>query len=106
MSKSPVLPIFAQALGSGNAISGMIFAVSLFAGILFSFPVGVLSDKFGRRRLLIVSGAVFVMGPLLYLFISDPLVLIPVRLFHGFGTVIPGPVAAALLVYCFPGRVG
>ncbi len=106
LSKSPVLPLFAQALGSGNATLGMISAVSPFAGILFSFPVGVLSDKFGRRRLLIVSGAVFVIAPLLYLFISDPLMLIPVRFFHGLGTAILGPVAAALLVDRFPGRKG
>ncbi len=106
LSKSPVLPLFAQALGSGNATLGMISAVSPFAGILCSFPVGVLSDKIGRRRLLIVSGVVFVIAPLLYLFISDPLMLIPVRFFHGFGTAILGPVAAALLVDRFPGRKG
>ncbi|MCX6699283.1 MAG: MFS transporter [Methanomicrobiales archaeon] len=106
ISKSPVLPLFAQALGSGNATLGMISAVSPFAGILFSFPVGVLSDKFGRRRLLIVSGAVFVIAPLLYLLISDPLMLIPVRFFHGLGTAILGPVAAALLVDRFPGMKG
>ena len=106
LSKSPVLPLFAQALGSGNATLGMISAVSPFAGILFSFPIGVLSDKLGRRRLLIVSGVVFVVAPLLYLFISDPLMLIPVRFFHGLGTAILGPVAAALLVDRFPGRKG
>jgi MFS family permease len=106
LSKSPVLPLFAQALGSGDATLGMISAVSPFAGILFSFPVGVLSDKLGRRRLLIVSGAVFVIAPLLYLFISDPLMLIPVRFFHGLGTAILGPVAAALLVDRFPGMKG
>ena len=106
LSKSPVLPLFAQALGSGNATLGMISAVSPFAGILFSFPVGVVSDKIGKRRLLIVSGIVFVIAPLLYLFISDPLMLIPVRFFHGLGTAILGPVAAALLVDRFPGRKG
>ena len=106
ISKSPVLPLFAQALGSGDATLGMISAVSPFAGILFSFPVGAMSDKIGRRRLLIVSGGVFVIAPLLYLFISDPLMLIPVRFFHGTGTAILGPVAAALLVERFPARKG
>ncbi len=106
ISKSPVLPLFAQALGSGDATLGMISAVSPFAGILFSFPVGVLSDRLGKKRLLILSGVVFVIAPLLYLFISDPLMLIPVRFFHGLGTAILGPVAAALLVDRFPGRKG
>jgi len=106
ISKSPVLPLFAQALGSGDATLGLISAVSPFAGILFSFPVGVMSDKIGRRRLLIVSGVVFVIAPLLYLTISDPLMLIPVRFFHGLGTAILGPVASALLVDRFPERKG
>jgi MFS family permease len=106
ISKSPVLPLFAQALGSGDATLGLISAVSPFAGILFSFPVGAMSDKIGRRRLLIVAGVVFVIAPLLYLFISDPLMLVPVRFFHGLGTAILGPVAAALLVDRFPGRKG
>ena len=106
ISKSPVLPLFVQALGSGDATIGMISAVSPFAGILFSFPVGALSDKIGRRRLLIVSGAVFVIAPLLYLFISEPLMLIPVRFFHGTGTAILGPVIAALLVERFPDQKG
>ncbi len=106
ISKSPVLPLFAQALGSGDATLGMISAVSPFAGILFSFPVGAMSDKIGRRRLLIVSGGVFVIAPLLYLFISDPLMLIPVRFFHGTGTAILGPVAAALLIERYPARKG
>lgn len=106
LSKSPVLPLFAQALGSGDATLGLISAVSPFAGILFSFPVGAMSDKIGRRRLLIVAGIVFVIAPLLYLVISDPLMLVPVRFFHGLGTAILGPVSAALLVDRFPGMKG
>jgi MFS family permease len=106
ISKSPVLPLFAQALGSGDATLGLISAVSPFAGILFSFPVGAMSDKIGRKHLLVVAGVVFVIAPLLYLFISDPLMLVPVRFFHGLGTAILGPVAAALLVARFPGKKG
>jgi MFS family permease len=106
ISKNPVLPLFAQALGSGDATLGLIAAISPFAGILFSFPVGALSDKIGRKRLLVASGVVFVLSPLMYIFISDPLMLIPVRFFHGVGTAILGPVAAALLVDRFPGRKG
>ncbi|HSQ93046.1 MAG TPA: MFS transporter, partial [Methanoregula sp.] len=74
--------------------------------ILFSFPVGVLSDHFGRRRLLIASGIVFVSAPLLYLPISDPLWLIPVRFFHGTATAILGPVIAAMIAEKFPENTG
>ena len=106
ISKNPVLPLFSQALGAGDAVVGLVAAVSPLAGILFSFPVGVLSDHLGRRRLLIASGAVFLLAPLLYLAITDPFWLIPVRFFHGTATAILGPVIAATIVVLFAGRKG
>jgi len=106
ISKNPVLPLFSQALGAGDAVIGLVAAVSPLAGILFSFPVGVLSDHLGKRRLLIVSGAIFLFAPLLYLFIADPLWLIPVRFFHGMATAILGPVIAAMIAVRFAEKKG
>lgn len=106
ISKNPVLPLFSQVLGAGDAVIGMIAAVSPLAGILFSFPVGVLSDHLGRKRLLVASGIVFFFAPLLYLFIVDPLWLIPVRFFHGMATAILGPVVSAMIAERFPQRKG
>ena len=106
ISKNPVLPLFAQALGANDAIIGLIAAFSPFAGILFSFPVGVLSDHLGRKRLLIVSGIVFLTAPLLYLFITNPLWLIPVRFFHGTATAILVPVISAVIAERYPTNKG
>lgn len=106
ISKNPVLPLFSQALGAGDVVIGLVAAISPLAGILFSFPVGVLSDHLGKRRLLVVSGAIFLSAPLLYLFISDPLWLIPVRFFHGLATAILGPVIAAMIAVRFPEKKG
>jgi MFS family permease len=106
ISKNPVLPLFSQALGAGDAVIGLVAAVSPLAGILFSFPVGVLSDNLGRRRLLVLSGLVFLIAPLLYLFITDPFWLIPVRFFHGTATAILGPVISAVIAERFPANKG
>jgi len=106
LSKNPVLPLYAQALGAGDSLLGLIAAVSPLAGILFSFPVGVMSDRFGRRRLLVISGIVFLTAPLLYLFITDPLALIPIRFFHGTATAILGPVVSAIIAERFPATKG
>jgi MFS family permease len=106
ISKNPVLPLFSQAIGANDAVIGLIAAVSPLAGILFSFPVGVLSDHLGRRRLLITSGVVFLSAPLLYLFITDPLWLIPVRFFHGTATAILVPVISAVIAERFPDTKG
>ena len=101
ISKNPVLPIYAESLGAGSVTIGLISAVSPFAGILLSFPVGVLSDHLGRRRLLILSGFVFLIAQLLYLVAIDPLLLIPVRFFHGMATAILGPVVCAVITEQF-----
>ncbi|MDP3396759.1 MAG: MFS transporter [Methanoregula sp.] len=106
ISKNPVLPLFSHALGADDAVIGLVAAVSPLAGILFSFPVGVLSDHIGRRRLLILAGFVFLSAPLLYLLIFDPLWLIPVRFFHGTATAILGPVISAVIAERFPENKG
>jgi MFS family permease len=106
ISKNPVLSLFSQALGADDAVIGLIAAVSPLAGILFSFPVGVLSDNLGRRKLLIASGVVFLSAPLLYLLITDPFWLIPVRFFHGTATAILVPVISAVIAERFPDTKG
>ena len=106
LSKNPVFPLFSQAIGANDSVIGLVAAVSPLAGILFSFPVGVLSDYLGRKRLLITSGVVFLSAPLLYLFITDPFWLIPVRFFHGTATAILGPVISAVIAERFPENKG
>ena len=101
IAKNPVLPLYAASLGANDAYLGLIAAVSPLAGIIFSFPIGVMSDKLGRRKLLIASGCVFLTAPLLYLLIADPVFLIPVRFFHGLATAILGPVAGAAIAEKF-----
>ena len=106
ISKSPVLPLFTQSLGAGDSLIGLIAACSPLAGILFSFPVGVLSDHLGRKKLLVCAGFVFLAAPLTYLLITDPLWLIPVRFFHGMATAILGPVISAIIAERFPENKG
>jgi MFS family permease len=106
ISKSPVLPLYVEALGGNEIIVGLISAFSPLAGILFSFPIGLLSDKIGRKKLLIVSGIVFLIAPLLYLFVNSPVWLIPVRFFHGTATAILGPVVSAMIVKAYSSSKG
>jgi len=98
MSKSPVLPLFLKSMDAGTDVIGVIAAISPFAGILFSFPVGLLADRLGKKRLLVVAAFVFLLAPLLYLVANDPWWLIPIRFFHGVATAILGPVSSALIL--------
>ncbi|MDD4412539.1 MAG: MFS transporter [Patescibacteria group bacterium] len=106
ISKSPVLPLYVRALGGSDIIIGLISAFSPLAGILFSFPIGLLSDKIGRKRILLVAGIIFLIAPLLYILVSSPLWLIPIRFFHGIATAILGPVASAMIVKAYTSSKG
>ncbi len=106
MSKSPVLPLFVKSLSGSDAVIGLISAISPLAGILFSFPVGLLADRLGKKRLLVAASLVFVLAPPLYLLVHNALWLIPIRFFHGIGTAILGPVASALVVSAYPDSKG
>jgi MFS family permease len=106
ISKSPVLPLFVKSLSGSDAVIGLVAAISPVAGILFSFPVGLLADRMGKKKLLLVAAAVFLTAPLLYLLVTNPFWLIPLRFFHGIATAILGPVAAAFIVSAYPKSKG
>lgn len=101
ISKNPVLPLFLTSMNAGPDVIGIIAAISPLAGILFSFPVGLLADRLGKKRLLLVAATVFLLGPLLYLFVTDPWWLIPIRFFHGMATAILGPVSSAMILSAY-----
>jgi MFS family permease len=102
MSKSPVLPLFVKSLNGSETVIGLIAAISPFAGVLFSFPVGMLADRWGKKRLLTVAAGVLLAAPVLYLFVQNPFWLIPIRFFHGIATAILGPVASAFILGAYP----
>lgn len=97
LSKTPVLPLFAQALGATPTEIGWIVIASTLPGILISFPAGSLSDYLGKRRLILFSLVIFASAPFLYLMVSEVWQLIAVRFYHGFATAIFGTVATAAI---------
>jgi MFS family permease len=97
ISKSPVLPLFASYLGGNPADVGMVAAVSAFTGIVAGIPAGMLSDRIGRRRMLIFSAIIFSTAPFLYPFIKNIWQLAIIRFYHGFATAIFIPVSMALV---------
>ena len=106
MSKSPVLPLFARFLGASPAQLGFVAAASTYTGILLSIPAGVLSDAWGRKRVLVLAGVVFASAPFLYLLVHTPAQLAAIRAFHGAATAIFGPVALAYVADLAPVRRG
>jgi MFS family permease len=101
ISKSPVLPLFASHLGADLSGVGFIASVSAFTGIIASIPAGLLSDKIGRKKMLLFSVIISSSAPFLYLFVTDLWQLAVIRFYHGFATAIFIPVAMALVADIF-----
>lgn len=97
LSKSPVLPLFATHLGADPSGVGMVASVSALTGVLFSIPSGLMADRFGRRKMLILSSLILSIVPFLYLFVDQIWQLALVRFLHGLGTAIFIPVGMALV---------
>jgi MFS family permease len=104
MSKTPVLPLFASALGASPQEIGWIVVASTLPGILISFPAGAISDFIGKRRLILASLIVFATAPFLYLLVTNSWQLMAVRFYHGFATAIFGTVATAAIAERYPER--
>lgn len=104
ISKNPVLPLFTQSLGATEYIIGLIAACSTIVGIIASLPAGVLSDFYGRRKVMLAGAFVFASAPFLYFLVNEPWQLAIVRAYHGLATAIFGPVAVALVADLFRER--
>ena len=106
IAKNPVLPILAQQLGADKGMVGWVAAASTLTGILASLPAGLLSDRWGRKRLLLSAGVVFISAPLAYLLVATPVQLAVVRAYHGLATAVLGPVAMAYVADLAPTHRG
>lgn len=87
------------------ASTGLIAAATLF-GILIGAPVfGYLTDRFGRRMLMIADLAVFVVACVAQAFVQDVWQLVALRLVLGIAIGADYPIAAALIGESVPARL-
>src|SRR5690606_27176612 len=105
MGKTPLLPIFAAALGATDAFLGIIVSVSTVSGLVLKPFVGVLSDRWGRRLWLLIGTLFFIVVPFFYGFVRTPEQLFLIRIIHGISTAIYGPVTYAYIAERLPDSV-
>ncbi|WP_448626729.1 MFS transporter [Geodermatophilus sp. URMC 64] len=74
--------------------------IVVFAGLLFSW--GVVGDRIGRRRVLLIGLTVFALGSLLAAFSGSPLELIAWRAVMGVGGAAVQPTTLAVITNVFP----
>lgn len=87
----PVVPLFASSLGATTGEVGMINSAFLLMAGLLSLPLGILSDRTGRK-LLVACGLLISAGTsLLLYFAATPLQMLTIYLFFGVGLAAFGP---------------
>jgi len=73
----PLWPIYIYSLGSSMTELGYVFSISYAVAAVLQIPSGMISDKYGRKRLHVVGTLVGVFPPLLYTFAKSWSDLIP-----------------------------
>jgi DHA1 family multidrug resistance protein-like MFS transporter len=94
---TPFLPIYADQLGASALEVGMVQAAFSISGLTTLLVVGRMSDRFGRKKFLLMGLAVMTLASVAFIWARNPLQLIIIRLFQGLGASAHLPIAQAYL---------
>ena len=88
----PALPLYASSFGVSQAAIGMAIAVYGLGRLMFDLPMGQLTDRFGRRTIMLVGTIITAVGSMLCGLAGDYTQLIIFRFVGGIGaaTVLTG----------------
>lgn len=81
----PLVPLFASRLGATTVQVGLINAGFMLAATLLSFPLGLVSDRLGRRRLILTGIAISALTSLFLFLAQSPAQVGAIYLFSGIG---------------------
>ncbi|RJP18785.1 MAG: MFS transporter [Deltaproteobacteria bacterium] len=81
----PLVPLFARRLGASTVEVGMINAGFMLSATILSLPLGLMSDRLGRKRLILAGMAISCLTSVFLLVASAPLHVGLIYLFSGVG---------------------
>lgn len=81
----PLVPLFASDLGATTVQVGMINACFMFAAAILSLPLGLVSDRLGRKRLIVTGMAISGLTSISLLLVRTPFQVGAIYLFSGIG---------------------
>jgi len=100
----PLVPLFAGQLGASTIDVGLINAGFMLAAALLSLPLGLLSDRLGRRRLILTGMAISCLTSALLLSVSTPFQIGMIYLVSGAGLACFSPAMMSLVADIVPAR--
>jgi len=93
----PVLPLFARSLGADTFMVGIISSAFLLVAGLLCFPLGMMSDRLGRKRLILAGLLLSALTSLLLGFCKTPWHIFGVYLLSGAGIAAFAPTMMSLV---------
>lgn len=82
-STIPTFPFYSSGLGASVTLIGLLASASGVSTMLMSSPLGFLSDRIGRKKVMLLGVACFIVGPIVYSFSTEPLHLLPAQIILG-----------------------
>ncbi len=101
-----LFPVFQTEFGISNAFLGTAFTAMMIGYSLMQFPSGILSDRFGAVRVIVVGAVIAATGALVLGVTAPLVVLLGGMLLVGLGTGVHKTVSIRLLSRVYPNRTG
>lgn len=95
---APIFPLYAIGLGASYTLLGSIISVYGAVQLITQIPIGRLSDRRGRKPLIILGLLAFTFLPPLYIYATNAYLLIPIRILGGIGASAVWPLAMAMII--------
>jgi len=100
----PLVPLFARRLGASTVEVGMINAGFMLAATVLSLPLGLMSDRLGRKRLVLAGMAISCLTSVFLLAARAPWHVGLIYLFAGVGLACFSPAMMSHVGDCVPPR--
>ena len=93
----PVVPLYARSIGANTVQVGFINSAFLLVAGVLSLPLGILSDRFGRKRFASIGLIMLSATSFMLYFSKTPTQLMLIYLFFGMGLAAFGPTMMSLV---------
>src|SRR5262249_30231620 len=98
----PLLPLFLRDRGASESLTGLVMGAFFIAGVLTQYPLGRLSDRIGRRPVLISGLVCYAAASFAFAAPVSPVVYVALRAAQGVGAGATLVVAAATIAEGLP----
>ncbi len=98
----PILPLYIKKLGGSDSVIGLVMSAFVATSLLTRPFAGLALDKIGRRPVFVMGLIILGMSAMAYSFVSSLVLMLYIRLLHGFGWGIAGTATSTVAAEIIP----